>query len=495
MAYQPPYGAPPGQQQYGAPPPQGHSPQPPYGQQPYGAPPPQQYGAPQQQYGAPPPQQYGAPPPQQPYGQQGYQQPQYGAPPPGQYPPQQQGQYGAPPPGPPPGQYGAPPPQQPYGQQGQYPPPQQPPYGQQPQGYQQPPYGSPAPAAGGYGAPPPQQYPPQQGYGAPQQYTQPTPPSPGYGPMQHIAYDGIADAEALKKAMKGFGTNEKLLIATLADKDPLQVAVIQKVYQQRFGKNLINEIKGEVSGSFEDGLTAIVRGPLQQDILNLIQATDGPGTKEKVLNDVLLGRSNADMKAIKEAYQKTYHRNLEADIKADLSMKTERHFLMVLAANRNEESAPVIPQQIDQDVLELYKATEGKTGTDELLVCQILTQRSNAQIAAIAHTYKQKYQRDLETVIKKEFSGHMEDALIHQLRTGTDKAMRDAILLEETMAGAGTKDNLLVNRVIRAHWDRNHMSQVKGAYRARFHKDLASRIKGETSGDYEKLMVACIGER
>merc|ERR1711939_386414 len=274
MAYQPPYGAPPGQQQYGAPPPQGHSPQPPYGQQPYGAPP---------------------PPPQQPYGQQGYQQPQYGAPPPGQYPPQQQGQYGAPPPGPPPGQYGGPPPQQPYGQQGQYPPPQQPPYGQQPQGYQQPPYGAPAPAAGGYGAPPPQQYPPQQGYGAPQQYTQPTPPSPGYGPMQHIAYDGIADAEALKKAMKGFGTNEKLLIATLADKDPLQVAVIQKVYQQRFGKNLINEIKGEVSGSFEDGLTAIVRGPLQQDILNLIQATDGPGTKEKVLNDVLLGRSNADM--------------------------------------------------------------------------------------------------------------------------------------------------------------------------------------------------------
>ncbi|KAH9210145.1 hypothetical protein DL95DRAFT_448940 [Leptodontidium sp. 2 PMI_412] len=503
MAYQqPPYGAPPGQ--YGAPPP-AHSPQPPYGQQQYGAPPPQQYGAPPpQQYGAPPPQQpYGAPPPQQPYGappqqppygQQGYQQPQYGAPQ-GQYPPpQQQGQYGAPP-GPPPGQY-APPQQPPYGQQGQYPPPQQPPYGQQPQGYQQPPYGSPAPAPGGYGAPPPQQYPPQQGYGAPQQqYTQPTPPSMGYGPAQHIPYDGIADAEALKKAMKGFGTNEKLLIQTLADKDPLQTAVIQRVYQERFKKNLISEVKGEVSGAFEDGLTAIIRGPLAQDVALLFQAMDGPGTKETVLNDVLLGRSNADMKAIKEAYHKTFRRNLEADIKADLSMKTERHFLMVLAANRNEESTPVIPQQIEQDVLELYKATEGKTGTDELLVCQIMTQRSNAQIAAIAHTYKQKYQRDLETVIKKEFSGHMEDALLYQLRTGVDKAMRDAILLEETMAGAGTKDNLLVNRVIRAHWDRNHMSQVKGAYKARFHRDLASRIRSETSGDYEKLMIACIGER
>ncbi|CZT41927.1 related to annexin XIV [Rhynchosporium secalis] len=488
MAYQPPYGAPPGQgqYQYGAPPPQQQ-----YGQpQQYGAPPPQQYGAPppQQQYGAPPQQQYGAPPQQPPYGQPGYQQPQqpqYGAPP---------GQYGAPP-GPPPGQY-APPQQPPYGQQGQYPP-QQPPYGQQQQYGAPPPqqYGAPPPQQGAYGAPPQQQY-PQQGYGvSQQQYTQPTPPSLGYGPAQHIPYDGIADADALRKAMKGIGTNEKALIAVLADKDPLQTAVLQRVYQERHTKNLINEVKSEVSGYFEDGLTAIIRGPLAQDVMLLLQATDGPGTKELVLNDVLLGRSNADMRAIKEAYTRTYRRSLEADIKADLSMKTERHFLMVLGATRNEESSPVIPQQIDQDVLEIYKATEGKMGTDELLVCQILTQRSNAQIAAIAHTYKQKYQRDLEVVIKKEFSGHMESALLYQLRTGVDKAMRDAVLLEETMSGIGTKDNLLVNRVIRAHWDRNHMNQVKGAYKARYRTDLARRIKGETSGDYERLMIACIYER
>lgn len=137
-----------------------------------------------------------------------------------------------------------------------------------------------------------------------------------------------------------------------------------------------------------------------EDVVQLHDAMDGPGTKESVLNDVLLGRSNADMQAIKAMYRTTFRTSLESDIKADLSMKTERHFLMVLAANRNEESAPVIPQQVDQDVMELYKATEGKVGTDELLVCNILTQRSDAQIRAIAHTYKQKFTRDLETVIK-----------------------------------------------------------------------------------------------
>lgn len=86
----------------------------------------------------------------------------------------------------------------------------------------------------------------------------------------------------------------------------------------------------------------------------------------------------------------------------------------------------------------------------------------------------------------------MERALLHQLRTGTDRAMRDALLLEDAMAGMGTEDRLLVNRVVRVHWDRNHMNQVKGAYQHRFHKSVTDRIKGETSGDYEKLMIACL---
>lgn len=86
----------------------------------------------------------------------------------------------------------------------------------------------------------------------------------------------------------------------------------------------------------------------------------------------------------------------------------------------------------------------------------------------------------------------MELALLHQLRTGTDKAMRDALLLEDAMAGMGTKDHLLVNRVVRVHWDRNHLAQVKGAYQHRFRTSLVQRIKGETSGDYEKLLCACI---
>ncbi len=311
--------------------------------------------------------------------------------------------------------------------------------------------------------------------------------------------------------MKGFGTNEKELIRILSNKDPLQADAIREAFRRNLKRNLIDDLKSETSGYFERGLVQLARGPLMSDVHNLFDSMSGPGTKELVLNDVLLSRSNADIRAIKDAYRRTFHRSLEDTVKGDLSFKTERHFLMVLAATRAEDSAPVVQQQVDNDVMDLYRATEGKTGTDEILVCQIFTSRNDNQIRAISHTYKHKFNRDLEAVIKsvsspertpattadntlQEFSGHMEDALLFQLRHATDKYMHAAKLLEDAMAGMGTKDQLLVARVVRFHWDRNEMSQIKGAYQQKYRQSLAKRIKGETSGDYERLMVACVGE-
>ena len=88
----------------------------------------------------------------------------------------------------------------------------------------------------------------------------------------------------------------------------------------------------------------------------------------------------------------------------------------------------------------------------------------------------------------------MRDALLFQLREGVDKYMHAAKLLEDSMAGMGTKDHLLVSRVVRFHWDRNYLANVKAAYQQKYRKSLGSRIKGETSGDYQRLMLACIGE-
>ncbi|KAM3080146.1 hypothetical protein ACMFMF_003555 [Clarireedia jacksonii] len=430
-----------------------------------------------------------------------------------QYPPPRSSHSPYPPPQQP---YGAPPQQQPYPPQPPYGYPQQPygtPSGGAPAPYQQSPYPSQQPNAypQPYGAPGggmpalyQQPYPPQQPnaypqppapYGAPMNYGQPTPPSPGYEllpQLPSIPYNADLDARALRKAMKGFGTDEKTLIDVLHNKGPLQIEILRETFFNMFKRRLLADVESETSSWFREGLAAIIRGPLLQDCHLLYNAMDGLGTKESLLNEVLLGRSNADIRAIKTTYEKRYRRRLIDDIKGDLSADTERHFLMVLEANRNEDSAPVIPQDVDRDVATLWGATEAIRGKDRLTVCEIFTKRSDNQLRAIAHTYQQKHGKPLEWVIKKEFRGHMEDALLYQLRTAMDKAMRDANLLEASMKGFGTKDHLLIARVVKIHWDPRHMGQVKGAYQHAFGRSLSSRISSDTSGDYERLMVKCV---
>jgi annexin A7/11 len=201
--------------------------------------------------------------------------------------------------------------------------------------------------------------------------------------------------------MKGFGTDEKTLIRVLATKDPLQMAALRDAFTRIHRRNLEADLKSETGGWLETGLIALSRGPLLHDVHLLRDAMSGLGTKEAVLNDVLLGRSNADINAIKSEYQRVFRRRLEDDVRGDLSMKTERHFMIVLGAQRAEDAAPVVQTEIDRDVSELYTATEGKVGTDEIKVCSILSTRNDNQLRAIAYTYQQKYARNLEDVIRR----------------------------------------------------------------------------------------------
>lgn len=87
----------------------------------------------------------------------------------------------------------------------------------------------------------------------------------------------------------------------------------------------------------------------------------------------------------------------------------------------------------------------------------------------------------------------MRDALLHIVRFAESDGLgvqRDAEKLEEAMAGLGTKDERLIWRVVRAHWERPRWEAVKAAYQRTYGKPLNARIRGETSGDYGRLLSA-----
>src|SRR5271170_6750596 len=275
--------------------------------------------------------------------------------PPGGYPPPQgqpQGQYGGPPPqGYPP--YGASPPA-PYGGQypppgqGGYPPPPQPPYNQS--GY--PPPGQYPPPRAPYGAPPPQgQYPPQQNpYGGPLPPPQgsypPQQPYGGYQPPQQQYYDPSPDVAAIRKATKGFGTDENALINILArGKTAYQMEQLRKAFEAQVGKSLLHVIEKETGGWFEYGLRGLVLGPLDFDVWLLHRGCHGIGTHEDLLVEVLVGRTNEEIEMLKAEYSKTFHKDLKRAVDSETVMKTERMFNMILAVEYT--SSPLIVEKTD----------------------------------------------------------------------------------------------------------------------------------------------------
>lgn len=292
--------------------------------------------------------------------------------------------------------------------------------------------------------------------------------------------------------MKGFGTDELTLIETLARPDPLHMALINQTFKQRHNRDLETDIVKETSGKLEKVLVALVRGPLMQDVCAVHEAVKGVGTNEKLLNDVLIGRSNADMNAIKAAFSKKYSQNLEAFVRGDLSMATEQFFNVIMAANRAEESAPINPQEMDSDLSNFYGAMTGNMGVDRMIVSRTLAQRSNNQIRALADGYRSKHKVTLKEAVSKSFSGHMRESLILMVDRAVDPAMSDAMALEDCMAGLGTKDDLLIERIVRIHWNRQHLERVKDAYMKKYGKALRSRVAGETKGDYEKALLGIL---
>uniref|UniRef100_A0A1B6DTL8 Annexin n=1 Tax=Clastoptera arizonana TaxID=38151 RepID=A0A1B6DTL8_9HEMI len=297
------------------------------------------------------------------------------------------------------------------------------------------------------------------------------------------------DANVLRKAMKGFGTDEAAIINVLTNRSNKQRLEIAAQFKTMFGKDLISNLKSELSGKFEDLIVALMIPTPVFLAKEVHHALSGIGTNEETLVEIICTASNAEIHAIKTAYQQTFGSSMEEDLSSDTSGYFKR-LLVSLSQGRRDEKYIVDHMSAVKDAEALLVAGALQVGTDETVFNSILCTRSFPQLNQVFMEYFRLSGTDFEDAIKSEFSGDIERGLLAIVRSVKNKPEFFARQLHDSMEGMGTKDRALIRIVVtRCEID---MEDIKRAFHHKYGQSLADFIKADCTGDVEKTLLALI---
>ncbi len=281
-------------------------------------------------------------------------------------------------------------------------------------------------------------------------------------------------AKELFEAIDGWGTDEdavKEILNNVKGQDLLDVAA---EYEAKYGESLEDAIRGDFSGKEEDKLLdkledaedevrfhevagkEITREEISKDSImesqlrRFKEATDGAGTDEAALTELIQGMSKQELKEFTE-----YCKKQGVDIKQVIEDETSGNYEKTLTSSvdsaqnykatkdktEDEKRKEMANARADQ----LFSAVDG-WGTDEDAVKEILNNVKGQDLLDVAEAYEAKYGESLEDAIRGDFSGKEEDKLLDKLEDAEDEVRFHEIAEKEVAREDYTDEKLAKER-------------------------------------------------
>ncbi|VDL73206.1 unnamed protein product [Nippostrongylus brasiliensis] len=202
------------------------------------------------------------------------------------------------------------------------------------------------------------------------------------------SFDEDRAAEALERAMRGFGTDKQK---------------IRTPYKVRYGKDIEMELRRELSGDLEDVIVALMQTPTKRDVLDLQKAVKGFGTNERVLIEILTTRTNDEIRAIRNTFFTTFDKSLEDAVWSDTSGDFRRLLVVLIQGNRDEYSAAQYAKAA-QEAQQILRSSDRKSGVDRFDAYKILATHSPIHLLHMFSEYENMAGHSIEKAIERDFS-------------------------------------------------------------------------------------------
>jgi annexin A7/11 len=226
------------------------------------------------------------------------------------------------------------------------------------------------------------------------------------------------DADLLYFAMKGIGSDKEVITEVLSFRTPERLNEVKAKFQEKYGKDLVAEIKSETSGDYQKIAMALLDGkrgtntsPDLQNCTNiakeLYDAGEGKiGTNEDVFIKYFTTLSKEVLLLVCKEYHKNYKKNMLDTIDNEFGSHVQTLLKVILYSlySPSEYFAKTI-----------NSAVAGAGTSDNRLIRCVLS-RTGVDMKKIKKYYKKLFNKEMEEDIKGDLSGAYSDVIIGVLK-------------------------------------------------------------------------------
>lgn len=302
------------------------------------------------------------------------------------------------------------------------------------------------------------------------------------------------DAENIRKAVQGWGTDEKALIEILGHRTAAQRAEIAVAYEGLYNEPIIDRLHSELSGDFRSAMMLWTVDPAARDAKLAHKAMKKQGERYVwVLIEVACASAPDHLVAVRKAYREAYSASLEEDVAACPLYKDPllKQFLVRLVSSYRYSGELVDDELARAEAAELHDAVVARKQPLHGDVVRVVSSRSKAQLKATFERYRLDHGKAVDEVLEERRSDQLAAVLKTAVWCLTSPEKHFAEVIRSSIVGLGTDEESLTRAIVsRAEID---MKKVKEEYRARYRTTVTSDVNGDTSGYYNGILLTLVG--
>jgi len=287
------------------------------------------------------------------------------------------------------------------------------------------------------------------------------------------------------------GKDENYFIELTSNKTNAERVKLRDDYKAKFGRDLLEDFEKNFKSDFLETLIGVFKSPEEYDADLLYKAMKGIGSDKDIITEVLCFRNPERINQIKAKFQEKYGKDLVAEIKSETSGDYQKIVLRILEGDRTQDGKADL-QKCSGIAEELYKAGEGKMGTDEATFIKYFTSLAPNELLLVCKEYHKKYKKNMLDVIENEFTGNVQKLMTVILYSLFSPSEFFAKQIMDSIKGVGTDDVKLIRSIITRY--SIDMKKVKKYFKKMYNKELLDEVKDDVSGSYGRILEALINK-